>query len=43
MHIGIQSRGFTRTPAQRTNAELRLRLAPGAARPGQQPGAQDGR
>jgi hypothetical protein len=43
MHIGIQSRGFTRTPAQRTHAELRLRPATGATRPGQQPGAQDAR
>ena len=43
MHVGIQTRGFTRTPAQRTHAELRLRLAPGATRPGQQPGAQDAR
>jgi len=39
MHIGILSRGFTRTPAQRTHAELRRRPAPGATRPV----AQDGR
>jgi hypothetical protein len=43
MHIGIQSRGFTRAPAQRTHAELRLRLAHGTARPGQQSAAHDGR
>ena len=43
MHIRIQSRGFTPTPAQRTHAELRLRPAPGAKRPGQPPGAKDAR
>jgi len=43
MDIGIQSRGFTLTPALRTHAGLRLRPAPGAARPRQQPGVEDGR
>jgi ribosomal subunit interface protein len=34
MHIDIQSRGFTLTPALRAHAERRLRLALGATLPG---------
>ncbi len=33
MHIDIQSRGFTLTPALRAHVERRLRLALGATRP----------